>query len=161
MLIERNVSMSATTSEYLSVYRSFTPKFQAVDLSGFNTIEFNTSGTESMDITIIKKDVLQWENQFRTAIELKGTEKHFSLPYSQFVSSNGEAIDFSNVTSILFTMISEDGTNVQKELQLNNLLFTNREVTQTLNIDQQWVQVLPNPMTALSTIQFYSEKKEL
>lgn len=158
LLIERNVSMSATTSEYLSVYRSFTPKFQAVDLSGFNTVEFDALGTGSMDITIIRKDISQWENQFRTTIELSGTEKHFSLPYSQFISNNGGVIDFSNATSILFTMVSEDGTNVQKELNLNNLIFTSREVTQALNVDQELVQILPNPMTELSTIQFYSEK---
>ena len=37
--VERNISLEATTSSYVSAYRAFTPRFKSVDLSDFDGFE--------------------------------------------------------------------------------------------------------------------------
>ncbi len=157
--IERNVSLKSTTSEYVSVYRAFTPKFQEVDLSEFNSLEFDASGTGNMEIRLIKKSITDWNNQLKAQIELSNETEHYVVSYKDFYSQIGETIDLTDVTTIVFTLSSENQTTQTKELTLANLVFKqNDELLFTVN-EENAVVISPNPVKSNAVISFYSDKQ--
>ncbi|MBL4605561.1 MAG: hypothetical protein JKY02_07860, partial [Flavobacteriaceae bacterium] len=157
--IERNVNLIATTSEYVSVYRSFTAMFKPVDLSEYNTLEFDASGTGVVEIAIIKSGIDSWENQFKTTIILDGVETHYVIPYHSFLSPLESELNLNDAVTMVFTMSSDGVTEVGKEINLKNIEFTSRE---TLGIETEELTankaiLYPNPMSLSSQIRFYSE----
>ena len=156
--VERNISLKATTSEYVSAFRSFTPRFTSIDLSNFDMFELDAEGTGDLEITIVKEGVAAWENQFRTTIKLTDTENHYAIPISHFVSAAGGELDLVDAINIVFTM-SSDGINVlEKEMNLNNIQFTEQVLgVDTEVVAENEVLLMPNPMESSAELSFYSE----
>ena len=86
--VERNISLEATTSTYVAAYRAFTPRFKAVNLSNFDVLELDARGTGDLEITIIKKGITTWENQFKSVITLSEDKTHFAIPLAHFISNS-------------------------------------------------------------------------
>lgn len=154
--MERNVNLKATTSEYVAIYKAFTPRFKSIDLSGFNTVTFEASGVGEMDITIIQEGIKGWESQFKTTINLTREVKKYELPYQLFSSINGGKMNLRDAVSIVFTLSSNGGTKTEKKLQLKDLEFTyNKGVAN----DENQVVVAPNPMESTSQVYFFSTEE--
>ena len=70
----------------------------------------------------------------------------------------------NDVTTIIFTMVSEDGTWQQKELEISDIIFTKNAVLSVDDIpfefknDKLKISIAPNPMSINSNISFLSEK---
>ncbi len=155
MAIERNASIEMTTDSYFSLYRAFTPRFKSVDLSGFNTLEFEAAGTGDVEITIIKAGISNWENQFKTSISLQATNNKFYLPLSHFTSASGDALDFNDAVSIVFTMSAEGGKKVRKKLNLKDLMFTHQnEMIPSGLLANNKLILTPNPMRGQGHLHF-------
>lgn len=158
-LIERNIKLSANTQEYVSVYRAFTPKFQPVDLSAFNLLEFNASGTGTLEITLVKKDISIWENHFKTTIQLEEAMTNYKVPVVNFKSTISEQITLNNITTIVFSMVSENGNMTTKELELQEVIFLNVPDNELAVLQTENAVILtPNPLTNLSKLNFYSKE---
>ncbi len=151
--VARNVELEATTSEYVSIYRSFTPRFVPVNLSGFNTVAFDASGNGEMEITIIKKGISNWENQYRLKVQLAENQKHYEIPYELFTSLNGGKLDLSDAVSIVFTLASDGITKVDKKLKIADLEFLFQE---KLFKDESEIILAPNPIDSDARITFFS-----
>ena len=158
LAIERNVSITATTSEYISVYRAFTPKFQSVNLSDFTMLEFDAYGTGQMQVTLLKKSISVWENQFKTTVTLTENNDHFYLPLAAFTSNDNQEFDTTDITTVIFTMVSENGASVTKEMNILNIGFSNLLNTEeaSQNITNK-VTISPNPVNENSILQFYAQ----
>lgn len=152
--IERNVNLKASVVNYIAVYKAFTPRFSSIDLSQFNTVAFNASGTGTMEITIVKKGIKQWENQFRTSVQLTKEKKEFAIPYSLFKSNNHNDLDLRDAISIVFTLSSGGQKKVVKSLELNDLEFVFQD--KIINSPTE-VLLAPNPANSLTILQFFSE----
>ncbi len=156
--VERNISLKATTSEYVSAFRSFTPRFTSIDLSNYDLFELDAKGTGDLEITIVKESVAEWENQFRTTITLNETENHFAIPISHFVSAAGGELDLVDAINIVFTMSSDGVTTLEKEMNLNNIQFTEQVLGVGKEvISENDVLLMPNPMKVSTELSFYSE----
>lgn len=157
--VERNIYLKATTNEYVSAYRSFTPRFQEVNLSEFDALELDASGTGDVEITITKKGIAAWEDQFRTTISLNEAENHYTIPMSHFVSRSGEEVDLHDAVTIEFTMSSDGVVVLDKEMSLKNIVFTRLEILDIEKevIAENKVLLLPNPMKTSTEVSFYSE----
>jgi hypothetical protein len=156
--VERNISLKATTNEYVAAYRAFTPRFKAVDFSEFDKLELDANGTGDLEITIVKESIDAWEDQYKTTIKLNETESHFAIPLAHFVSTSGESLILNDATAIVFTMSSDGVEVVQKEMNLNNIQFTQQVLGVDLDVIAQNEAVLkPNPMSQNTVLSFYSE----
>ena len=156
--VERNINLEAETSTYVAAYRAFTPRFTPVDLASYSALEFNAAGTGEVEITILKKSIDAWEDQFRATITLDDNEKHFAIPFDHFKSNSISDMDLYDATSIVFTMSSDGTTVVTKTLNLSDIEFTQK----SLSIDDNVVAeneslIYPNPMSSQSDIIFYAE----
>ncbi|WP_019386509.1 DUF6923 family protein [Algibacter luteus] len=161
--IERNINLEATTSEYIAAYRALTPKFNAINLTAFNSFNFTAKGTGILILRLVKESVTNWEQQYRTSIELTPEFKNFSIPFLDFKTLDGSSIEVSDVTSIVFTMLAENGEVETKTMTLEQLYFSNNillSVTPSLTENTIDVVAIPNPMTTQTTIQFTAANTE-
>ena len=160
--IERNLTLSATTSTYFAAYRAITPRFKAVDLTDYSSFKLKAKGTGNMEITVVKQSITNWENQYKTTITLTENFQNFDIPFSNFMAANGSDLVLDDVVTIVFTMVSEDGTVTTKEMHLQDVRFSTANtlsVTQ-FEIKTNTLTAYPNPMTANTTIQFTTNKTE-
>lgn len=163
-VLERNVSLKATTSEYVSVYKSFTPTFQPIDLSGYNMVNFKASGTGVVEVRFIKKDTPNWEDQYRTEINVTEDTQQFSIPFSLLKAHGAQDFSAKNLTTIVFTLKSENNQNQEKEFNISDIHF---KYSETLSVDEALlsennitkVMVAPNPMRERTNLSFLSETK--
>jgi hypothetical protein len=154
--IERNVQLRATTNTYVAAYRALTPRFKAVDLSDYNSLKLSASGTGNLEITFVKESINNWEEQYKTTIALTNTEQEFVLPIADFINNTPDAPLLNDVVTIVFTMVSEDGTTSSKMMNLSNLRLSQEG---SLSIDEfasseNTLQAFPNPMTTKTTLTF-------
>lgn len=160
--IERNVELRATTNTYVAAYRALTPRFMPVDLTEFNSLKLNASGTGPLEITLVKQSITNWEDQYKTTIALSATSEAFVLPLADFMSSNDNNPVFDDVVTIVFTMASEDGLSVTKMLNLEQLRLSqdNALSIDDFESDANILQVYPNPMSSTATINFSLAQNE-
>lgn len=154
--IERDLSFEANITSYVSAYRAFTPRFKSVDLSGYNVLEFDASGTGEIEITIVKDGVEDWDSQYKTTIPLDNDTKHYQLPLSYFTSKITDDLILDDAISIVFTMASDGVTEVQKKVEMKNISFENKDVDD-YQFSKDKAVVYPNPVVSSSTVSFYTE----
>ncbi len=153
--LERTATIEASTSSYFSLYRAFTPRFKSVDLSQFNTLEFDAMGTGILEITIVKEGVDRWENQFKATIDLQSSLNHYYIPLNHFTSETGETIDLHDAVSLVFTMSSDEKKVVKKKISLGSLMFSFQETFEPHGLlASQKVILTPNPIQGEGKIYF-------
>ena len=162
--IERNIELVANTSEYIAAYRALTPKFNPIDLSGYNSLQLKAKGTGRLIIRLVKESVSNWEEQYKTSILLTSDLQDYSIPFSEFTSITGHAFEMHDVTTIVFTMLAETGAIETKEMTLQQLRFS---TSSTLSVGSFTTEdalknifAVPNPMGASTTIHFISPDSE-
>ncbi|QOG89919.1 T9SS type A sorting domain-containing protein [Flavobacterium columnare] len=152
--VERNVSLSAKVSNYISVYRALTPRFQAVNLSDYNSFKFRAKGSGNLEIRFIKSSISNWENQPYTTVKLTNSWREFNLSISSLIN-NSETVKLDDVKTIVFIMTT-NGQEVIKELALENIRFSeNRVLVSDEPLD---VAVYPNPVNNEATIEFIANE---
>ncbi len=159
--VERNVSIQGQTSEYIAVYRALTPRFNPVNLSGYKSLKLNVKGTGSLHITLVKKSILNWEDQYKTTIELTDEIQDQHISFSNFHSTLGYELLLDDLVTIVFTMISENGALVTKKMDLENIRFSleDNEINNT-NTNFSNLYAIPNPVESTTSIYFNSNQSE-
>ncbi|MGK0325037.1 MAG: hypothetical protein ACJA1D_000376, partial [Polaribacter sp.] len=159
--IERNVSIEAKTSEYIAVYRALTPRFNPVNLSDYNSLKLNAKGTGSLQITFVKKSILNWEDQYKTTVQLTDEIQNFHISFSNFHSTIGSELVMDDLVTIVFTMISENGALVTKQMTIEDIRFSeeNNEIS-TTNNDFNKLYAIPNPIESNTNIHFTANQSE-
>ena len=161
--VERNINLQATTSEYIAAYRALTPKFSPINLLDYNSFKFKAKGTGTLIVRLVKESVSNWETQYKTSVELTEELEDYSLLFSQFKSSNGSPLEVNDITSIVFTMLADNGVEVTKEMTLEQLRFSKSNalpIEDLTEVDAVETIALPNPMKLTTTIQFEAENSE-
>ncbi|WP_299120319.1 T9SS type A sorting domain-containing protein [uncultured Winogradskyella sp.] len=160
--VERNVDLSATTNTYVAAYRALTPRFAAVNLTEYNSFKLSAKGTGNLEITFVKASVVNWETQFKTTIALTETPQDFTINIEDLENSLGEEANLNDVVTLVFTMVSENGTPISKVMTLNNLRFSQNSALSIddFETDTTAIKAFPNPMTTHTTLQFTSNQSE-
>lgn len=157
-MVERSINLSAKTTEYVSVYKAFTPRFNAIDLQEYDALKLDATGTGTLSIVIMKEDVLNWEEQHKYSLELTANMETQEISLSDFKNSNQESINMSNVTMMVFVMTNENiGELEEKSMTIENIEFKQSSIlsNEEITLNQQ-VQITPNPIRTNATIDFYS-----
>ncbi|WP_431165360.1 DUF6923 family protein [Tenacibaculum halocynthiae] len=161
MSIERNINLKASTKEYVSVYKAFNPRFKPVDISSFNALKFKGNGTGTLEVRFIKESINVWEDQFNTTVNLGTTNQEYTILFDDFISTKSSKVDFSDVVTLVFTMVSKNGEKQVKEMNISELKLVNSSALSTndeVNSLTNQISVTPNPMIQSANIQFNSSK---
>nr|WP_305069906.1 T9SS type A sorting domain-containing protein [Flavobacterium covae] len=153
--IERNVSLSAKVSNYISVYRALTPRFKAIDLSDYKSFKFKAKGNGNLEIRFIKASVSNWENQPYINVKLTNNWKEFSLPISSLIGVS-DKIKLDDLKTIVFIMSTTNGQEVLKELTLEDIRFSKNN---TLVHDESLeIAIYPNPVSHEASIELIASE---
>ncbi len=162
--IERNIELTATTSEYIAAYRALTPKFNPLDFTSYNSFQLEAKGTGTLIIRLVKEGVDNWETQYKASIELTDELKTYNIPFSEFKSINNKAFKANDITSVVFTMLAKNGIEETKTMSLQHVRFSksNTLSIDTLNTEDDYnkAAAVPNPMRANTTIKFTAQTNE-
>ncbi|MDO5968646.1 T9SS type A sorting domain-containing protein [Flavivirga aquimarina] len=162
--IERNIELVATTSDYIATYRSLTPKFSPIDFSDYKSLQLKGKGTGTLIIRLVKEGVSNWEEQYKTSIVLADKLQDYSIPFTEFTSINGGDFEVDDITSIVFTMLAENGEEETKAMTLQQLRFStsNESTAENLNSEGAFNDpvAIPNPMKSSTKVNFTVQEAE-
>jgi len=161
--LERNVSMTAYTSSYIGVYRALTPRFMSVNLTDYNGIKFKAAGTGTLEITLVKQSIENWEDQYKATIVLNQEMSNYQVTTSAFKTNSGESTpSLEDVKALVFNLVSENGTRVEKKLNLQQVRFLvldNPEENVGANNTSSFNY--PNPFSGSTTLVLPKQTKTL
>ena len=162
--IERNLSLTATTTDYIAAYRALTARFKPVDLSAYKSLNLKGKGTGLLEITFVKNSIENWEEQYKSSILLTGELQDFAIPFSEFVSSKGTPLVLNDIKTIVFKMKTSDGKSTVKEMNLQSIQFSKNVSLSVAEYDTESVSnsvyAAPNPIADKSVIYFTATDEE-
>ena len=161
--VERDITLEATTNNYVAAYRALTPKFNPIDLSEFNSLKLEAKGTGTLIVRLVKEGISNWEAQYKTSINLTDAITEYNLMFSDFTSTNGTPLQAHDVTSIVYTMLADNGETQTKTMTLQQVHFANTEALSVSDITENQGDALlasPNPMRSNTTILFNAKVHE-
>ena len=153
--VDRNAEVSGEVKGNVNLFRHILPGDQTLDVSDFESVNFNVSNTEGLEIIIMQDEVRDWQNRLRYTIPSNIEEKAYSISFADFLDSNGQPAEVTNIKTIVFSVIG-DYTNFKSfDFSVNSLSF-GAKVLSTEEIDNQEENLriinYPNPFSNSTTI---------
>ncbi|RKR13496.1 putative secreted protein (Por secretion system target) [Maribacter vaceletii] len=153
--VERNIKLSGSTKDYIGVYRAFSPRFLAVDLSEYKNLSFEASGTGTLEVKLQKGN----GEEYISEVQLEEESQIFTMPDEVFKNSSGDVADFSSLKVLTFILKTNNGNTEEKSLNLSNLDFNNEESKyEYVLADTKKAVLMPNPIETEATLYFFEEK---
>lgn len=153
--VERNIQLSGTTTDYIGVYRAFSPRFLAVDLSEYKNLSFEASGTGTLEVKLLKGN----GEEYISEVQLEEENQTYTMPDAVFKNSSGDVADFSSLKVLTFILKTNSGNTEEKSLNLTNLDFNNTESKyEYVLADTKKAVLMPNPIESEATLYFFEEK---
>ena len=120
----------------------------------FNALQMTAKGTGNLEITFVKESIEIWEDQYKATIALTESNQDFDISFENFTSPSGVPLLLNDLVTVVFTMVSQDGTMVTKEMELNDIQFANSEVLSTEEniVVADALINYPNPFISQTTI---------
>jgi len=127
--LERNAYVEGSVKDYISLFKILKVGNKEVNISNYNTVEFVASGTGTFDIVITKKSTTNWNQQYKTSVNLTSSLVTYKIPFSQFKNHLGQN-NFSpnDVIAIVFVKKGNGATYSNFSIKLKNLRFTQNPV---------------------------------
>jgi hypothetical protein len=155
--LERDPILRGQVKDYVSIFRTLRPASVATDLLGFKNLSFVASGTDIVDVILVKKSIKEWKNQYHSEVRLSTESQQFNLAFSDFSNGTNQPLIADDITTAVFT-IKGDGRNVKTiEVNLQNVVFNNYETKKALNTEG--VIVSPNPVEDVAEVNFKLEER--
>ncbi len=155
----RNVEVAATTKDYVSIYKTMMGGGIEQNVAAYNSLLFNanTIGAGSVKITLIKKSITNWNDQYSYTANIADS-KDFAIALNSFKSSKfNTAINANDITAINFSFITSRNAATNMTVNLSKVRFSTAIVatpaSETLNV----MSIYPNPTMGRFTTTFKSD----
>jgi hypothetical protein len=155
--LERDPILKGQVKDYVSMFRTLRPAATVTNVSNFKNLSFMGSGTEVVEVTLIKKSVTDWSKQYRVEVRLENEAKLFNIALADFSNGTSEPLIADDLSSIVFT-IKGDGQNVKTfEMNLQNVAFDNKDYKKVTLTDG--IAISPNPVEDIANVNFKLEER--
>jgi len=154
----RNVSFSANTKDYFSVYKTIGTKCNALDISEYKSIKFsaNAVGAGSVTVTLISSNITDWKEQYSYTMNLEGNQD-YAISLAQFKSTKYAALVNANaITAVNFSFNSSRSSLSTMTASLNKARFSKVDAINN-SLTATALGIYPNPTTGKFTVAFTSE----
>jgi hypothetical protein len=142
--IDRDIKLNASVSEYLNIYRTLRPANMIVDISMYKNLSFLAKGDEEIQITIIKKSINKWAEQYRYSMHLPIDKKQIDIPLNLFKSNGNSLSDLSDIQSIIFTIKGSNQEINAVNLEIENVHLNNNNI-EINDVKNGEIEIAPNP----------------
>lgn len=152
LIVERSASFSGQVRTYSSLFRSLAPTQAPVSLQEYDMIEFEASGVGNFEIMLAKAGIHSWNEQYRSYFTLNHQPQKFAIKFGDLANKDGERSFIpDDVVSIVFNALGAGNVESEFELNIQNLRFTNSQLTLTPIATS--MSVFPNPFTQKTQLQ--------
>ncbi|MBN8662997.1 MAG: hypothetical protein J0L83_00365 [Chitinophagales bacterium] len=141
----RNVSVKAVTSDYLVIYKMLNGGAMPRDVSAFNTLRFTAAGTGTLRITLVKKSITNWADQYSITVPASATAKEYQITLNSFKSAGiNSPINAKDIVQVLFSFeVANKNTNLNASI--SNAAFVNTTATVNTPAEDTRIRTYPNP----------------
>ena len=156
----RDITVSAVSSDYISVYKLMRPAGMPKDITSFKGLKFTASstGAGSIKITLVKNSITDWNSQYSIEVPIQNGTKEYTLSLSDFAALGLYNFDGSDVTTINFAFEVNSGQKSSVNLTLNNVRFTKYDGVYLNSLTSKAVSIYPNPSNGNFTCHLMSDK---
>lgn len=159
----RKMSMSVNTKDYVTVYKMTRGGGIEKDFKDYKAIKFNTAavGSASLKITLIKKSISQWENQYSYTLPVTPSETEYNIPLNRFTSKASNAsIDVKDITAVNFSWENNLGGTRNITATIKQLRFTKVTDAYVAMDDNADMGIYPNPNNGKFTVNFNATEQQ-
>ena len=161
----RNVQVTGSTKDYISVYKTLNGGGIEQNLTSYKGLKFTTDalGVGQLTVTLMKKGVQNWADQYSYTINLDGTSKEYAVGLSAFKSTKTptQAISANDILGVNFGYSNTRGGNTNATINLSKVRFTTVDIAAAQAIQSKAVSIYPNPVsTGQFTAKFMSEEEQ-
>lgn len=156
----RNVEIEANTKQNVSAYKLIKASGLSKNLTAFKGLKFNASakGTTTLKITILKRGISNWENQYTYKMIVNDVSKEYAVGLDKFVSkASTNKLNADDITAVIFTWENNRGVNSNIGGTLSKVRFTKNDISFEQAIVSKEVNVYPNPNDGKFNITFMAE----
>ncbi len=163
ILLARGAHGGGVVREYFSIYRTLRAGANnPANLSEFNALSFEASSTKEIEVmvTLAKKGIAVWKNQFRTTVTLSPVNGQYTLSFDAFASALQQEFDAQDIIAVVFTVTNLAANHSGVSLQVKNLHFHKSAQQADANVqklNQEGITAYPNPVVASTNIGFEME----
>jgi len=150
--IERGIQASGMVKNYVSFFKNLNPNGAEQSITSFNAIQFDLESNQVVELTIVRKCITSWSEQFRVRIAAQKLREQKTIYLSDFKNSNGDKFVGNDVESVVFSIKSDGVKELDFEIKVENVAFV--EVEKSLTPAENEATLFPNPMTEQSTFSF-------
>jgi hypothetical protein len=157
----RNVQLVANTKDYVSVYKTINGGGIEKDLLAYKTLEFDATitGVNSIKVTIVKKGVVSWNNQYSYTIKPNATG-NYALSLADFANANGnKGLIVNDVLAVNFALQTASSINNNISATINKARFTKVSTSNAAPVAKA-LSIYPNPTNNQFNAKFVSEVEE-
>jgi hypothetical protein len=137
---------------YVSFFKNLNPNGAEQSITSFNAIQFDLESNQEVELTIVRKCITSWSEQFRVRIAAQKLREQKTIYLSDFKNSNGDKFVGNDVESVVFSIKSDGVKELDFEIKVENVAFV--EVEKSLTPAENEATLFPNPMTEQSTFSF-------
>jgi uncharacterized repeat protein (TIGR01451 family) len=166
MILAGGANITGQLNDWSSVMRSLTPNGSAYNLSGFNSVRFEASGTGVLTLLFNLTNTQNY-NYYSYNINLTGENKVYTVNFNdlkEILGGTHTAIDPSKINMIGFQLSKANNTGVSAfNFEVKNIAF----LLGTTGVNQTQVptefslsQNYPNPFNPSTLIEFSVPRKD-
>lgn len=155
--VYRSVTLKASSSDYITLYKSLLPGTEPLDLTAYKTLKFRAAGSGKMEIRLTRDSITAWKAQYKTIVTLVEDGKDYEISFEDFVSGKiGQPLNPKDVKTLDFTL-SASGKTQYLKLAVENVSFSKKAVNSLLALKSKALAVSPNPAKGPFNVTFASE----
>ena len=157
----RNVELVGTTKNYISIYKTMMGGGVEQDVTAYQDLKFNVNavGTTNLRVTLVKKGIVNWEDQYSYTMSVDGLDKEYKVSLSQFKSTKYNSnITASDITAVNFSFINPTGSATVLSANLSKVRFINNTIPTEVVVEQ--IGIYPNPSNGRFVTKFKSNSSQ-
>ena len=152
----RNVAVTGASKDYITVYKTMMGGGLEQNVSSYKSLLFNAnaSGAGSVTVTLVKKSITDWKNQYTYTVSLDGN-KEYGINLNQFTSTKfNSAINANDIVAVNFSFNNSRGVPTNMSINLSKARFAATSVATNISVNA--IGVYPNPTMGKFTASFTS-----
>ncbi len=159
-LLFRNMTIAATSPDYVSVYKVLRGGGAAQNLTDYKTFQFTAGGEgTNLRITLVRNGIANWADQYSYTLPITKEAKEYKISLSDFKSAvSKDKLDASDLTMATFSFEIPNAKSTSFNGSISSAAFTKEDIAYTLSLQSRDISVFPNPTNGRFTATFKSDK---